>query len=445
MSQELLDTAQHAVELAIKAGATSADAVVLQSTEMSTGIRHGSPETIERAESRGVGLRVFIGQSTSILSSSDISRDALQKLAEHAIAIAKAAPPDPYAGLADVSQLATSIASLDMSDPYEPSMEQLQQLARDCEAAGKDVAGITNSEGADAGFTRQSIALVTSHGFAQGYESTQSAISCALIAGEDDEMERDYDYAAKAFFSDLPTPESIGIATAKRTLARLNPRKVNSQQAAIFFEPREAKALLSAFAGAISGTTVARGTSFLKNDMGKKIFADGITVIDDPLIPRGNGSHPFDAEGIQAKKTEFVTNGVLNSWMLDCRSARQLGLQTTGHAIRGLSSAPHPASTNLYIAPGKESPEALMKAIGTGFYITETIGHGTNLITGDYSVGATGFWIENGELAYAVSEVTIAGNLREMYATLVAANDLVFRSSTNTPTLLVPRMTIAGE
>lgn len=445
MSAALLDMAQHAVELATKAGATSADAVVLESTELATGIRHGAPETIERAESRGVGLRVFIGQSTAILSSSDTSRAALQRLAEHAVAIAKVAPADPYAGLADASQLATTIPALDMADAYEPSMEELQALARECEEAGQSVSGITNSEGADAGFTRQRVALVTSHGFAQSYESTQSAISIALIAGEDDEMERDYDYASKAFFSDLPSAASIGIKAAERTLARMNPRKVTSQQAAIFFEPREAKSLLSAFAGAISGTTVARGTSFLKSEMGNQIFADGITVIDDPLIPRGSGSHPFDAEGIAARKTEFVTHGVLNSWMLDCRSARQLGLQTTGHALRGLSSAPQPASTNLYIAPGKETPEALMKAIGTGFYVTETIGHGTNLITGDYSVGATGFWIENGEIAYPVSEVTIAGNLREMYATLVAANDLVFRSSTNTPTLLVPRMTIAGE
>lgn len=445
MSEQLLDIAQHAVDLAAKAGATSADAVVLRSTELSTGIRNGAPETIERSEERGVGLRVFIGQSTAILSSSDVSHDALQRLADNAVAIARVAPPDPYAGLADLSQLATSIPALETSDDFEPSMEQLQQLARECEAAGLEVAGITNTEGADAGFTRQFVALVTSTGFAKTYSSTQSAISCSLIAGDDDEMERDYDYISKCFFADLPAASSIGISTAQRTLARLNPRKVPSQQAAVFFEPREAKALLSAFAGAISGTTVARGTSFLKDQMGKKIFADGITIIDDPLLPRGNGSHPFDAEGIAAKKIEFVTNGTLNSWMLDCRSARQLGLTTTGHAIRGLSSAPYPASTNLYIAPGKESPEALMKAIGTGLYVTETIGHGTNLITGDYSVGASGYWIENGEKAFPVSEITIAGNLRDMYASLVAANDLVFRTSTNTPTLLVPRMTIAGE
>lgn len=442
---DLLAIAQQAVELAAKAGATSADAVVIQSTDMNAGIRHGAPETIERAESRGVGLRVFIGQSSALLSSSDISREAMQKLADTAIAIAHAAPADPYAGLADASQLAKNLPAIETSDPYEPSMQQLQQLARDCEAAGRDVAGISNSEGADAGYSRQSVALVTSHGFAHTYESTQSAISCSLIAGEDDEMERDYDYITKTFFADLPAAETVGREAARRTLGRMNPRKISSQQAAIFFEPRVAKSLLSAFAGAISGTSIARGTSFLKGDLGNQIFADGITIIDDPLLPRGLGSHPFDAEGIAAQKTEFVTAGKLNSWMMDCRSARQLNLQTTGHAIRGLSSAPHPASTNLYIAAGKQSPRELLASVKNGFMVTETIGHGTNLITGDYSVGATGFWVENGEIAYPVSEVTIAGNLRSMYASLVAANDLVFRTSTNTPTLMVPNMTIAGE
>lgn len=445
MNDSLLEIAQHAVELAAKAGASSADAVVIQSTDMNAGIRHGAPETIERAESRGVGLRVFIGQASAMLSSSDISREAMQKLAETAVAIAKAAPADPYAGLADASQLAKTLPHIETADPFEPSMEQLQQLARDCEQGGLDVAGISNSEGGDAGYSRQRVALVTSHGFAHAYESTQSAISCSLIAGEDDEMERDYDYITKTFFSDLPAAATIGQEAARRTLGRMKPRKINSQQAAIFFEPRVAKSLLSAFAGAISGTSITRGTSFLKGDLGKKIFADGITVIDDPLLPRGLGSHPFDAEGIAAHKTEFVTHGVLNSWMLDCRSARQLKLQTTGHAIRGLSSAPHPASTNLYIAAGTSSPKELLGSVKSGFMVTETIGHGTNLITGDYSVGATGFWVENGEIAYPVSEVTIAGNLRDMYANLIAANDLVFRTSTNTPTLMVPNMTIAGE
>lgn len=441
----LLDIATQAVALAAKAGATSADAVVIQSTDMNAGIRHGAPETIERAESRGVGLRVFVGQSSAMLSSSDISTEAMASLAETAVAIAKVAPADPFAGLADASQLAKTLPALETADPFEPSMDQLQQLARECEQAGLDVAGIENSEGADAGYSRQRVALVTSHGFAHSYESTQSAISCSLIAGEDEAMERDYDYITKTFFSDLPAASSVGQEAARRTLGRLAPRKISSQQATIFFEPRVAKSLLGAFAGAINGNAITRGTSFLKNDLGKKIFADGITVIDDPLLPRGLGSHPFDAEGIAAKKTEFVTKGVLNSWMLDCRSARQLGLTTTGHAIRGLSSAPHPASTNLYIAAGNVTPKELLASVKHGLMVTETIGHGTNLITGDYSVGATGFWIENGEIAYPVSEVTIAGNLRDMYAHLIAANDLVFRTGTNTPTLMVPQMTIAGE
>ena len=445
MVESLLEIAQQAVEIATKAGATSCDAVVIQSTDMSAGIRHGAPETIERAESRGVGLRVFVGQSTAMLSTSDLSRQAMEKMAATAIAIAKAAPADPYAGLADASQLAKKLPVIETADPFEPSMEQLQQLGRECETAGLEVRGITNSEGADAGYSRQRVALVTSHGFSHSYVSTQSFISCSLIAGENDAMERDYDYITKTFYGDLPSAAFIGQEAARRTLGRLNPRKINSQQAAIFFEPRVAKSLLSAFAGAISGTAIARGTSFLKADMGKKVFAAGIQVIDDPLLPRGLGSHPFDAEGIAASKTEFVTDGVLNSWMLDCRSARQLGMQTTGHAIRGLSSAPHPASTNLYIAAGKQTPDELMRSVKSGFLVTETIGHGTNLITGDFSVGASGYWVENGELAFPVSEVTIAGNLRDMYASFIAANDLVLRTSTNTPTLMVPQMTIAGE
>ena len=445
MADALLTLAEQAVALATNAGASSADAIVLQSTDLTTGIRKGAPETIERAESRGLGLRVFCGQSSAMLSSSDLSANALQRLAENAVAIARAAPPDPYAGLADAALLANSLPAVDTADGFEPSMEQLQQLASDCEEAGRAIPGITNSEGADAGHSRQQVSLVTSHGFAHGYTSTQSALSCSLIAGQGDGMERDYDYRSTVFFRDLPAPESIGREAARRTLARLNPRKIASTQAAVLFEPRVAKQLLSAFAQAISGTAVARGTSFLKNDLGKKIFADAINIVDDPLLPRGLGSHPFDAEGIAAAKTEFVTGGVLNSWLLDCRSARQLGMQTTGHAVRGLSSPPHPASTNLYIAAGQQSSRALMASMGTGLLVTETIGHGTNLITGDYSVGAGGYWIEHGEPAYPVSEITIAGNLRDMYAMMVAADDLEFRGSTNTPSLLVPRMTIAGE
>lgn len=445
MAESLQQIAEQAVAIAMNAGATSADALTIDSTDMNAGIRHGAPETIERAESRGVGLRVFVGQSSATLSSSDLSKQALQKLAETAVAIAKVAPADPHAGLAPQELLAKKVPAVDSADPYEPSMETLQQLARDCEAAGRDVAGITNSEGADAGYSRQRIALVTSHGFAQGYESTQHAISCSLIAGEGEAMERDYDYVTTTYHTDLPAAARIGEEAARRTLVRMNPRKIASQSAPVFFDPRCAKQLLGAFAGAISGNAIARGTSFLKSELHEPVFSDAITIIDDPLLPRGLGSHPFDADGIAARKTAFVERGVLQHWLLDCRSARQLGMTTTGHAVRGLSSPTHPSATNMYIAAGQTSRDDLLKSVKNGLLVTETIGHGTNLITGDYSVGATGFWVENGEIQFPVSEVTIAGNLRDMFAQLVAADDLVFRHAFNTPTLMVPTMTIAGN
>jgi PmbA protein len=445
MADALIDLAAQAVALAQKAGATSADAIVMDSTDMNAGIRSGQPETIERAESRGVGLRVFVGQSSATLSSSDTSAEALQKLADTAVAIARVAPSDPYAGLADAALLAKEIPTVECAEDYEPTMAQLQTLARTCEEAGRAVAGITNSEGADASFGRQRVALVTSHGFAHSYHSTHHSLSCSLIAGTGDDMERDYDYITKTFHTDLPAPESIGAEAARRTLARMNPRKLSSMQLPIFFDPRCGKQLLSAFSGAISGNAIARGTSFLKGDLHKQIFSDAITIIDDPLLPRGLASHPFDAEGLAARKTTFVQNGVLQSWLLDSRSARQLNMQPTGHALRGLSSAPYPSATNISIAAGNQSRAALLASVKNGLYVTETIGHGTNLITGDYSVGASGFWVENGELTYPVSEVTIAGNLRDIYASLIVADDLEFRFGTNVPTVLVPTMTLAGN
>lgn len=440
-----LDATELALTLASHAGATSADVIVVGATDISTGIRHGLPETIERAESRGLGLRVFVGQSSATLSTSDLARDALQQLAETAVAIAKAAPPDPFAGLADTSLLAETLPTIETADAYEPSMEQLQQLARACEEAGRSVAGITNSEGADAAFGRQEILLATSHGFRGGYASTHTSLSCSLIAGTGDGMERDYDYVTKTFFSDLPSAASIGEGAAARTLARMAPRKLASQRCPVFFEPRAGKQLLGAFAQAITGQAITRGTSFLKDALHQPVFANGITVMDDPLLPRGLGSHPFDAEGIAATTQTIVENGVLQSWLLDCRSARQLSLQTTGHALRGLASAPHASPTNMYIQPSATPVAALLASVPRGLYVTETIGHGTNLITGDYSVGATGFWVEGGKKIYPVSEVTIAGNLRDMYAQLQVADDLAFRYGTNVPTLLIPDMTLAGN
>ena len=445
MSDALLDTAAQAVDPARRAGATSADALAIQSTDINAGIRHGVPETIERAESRGVGIRVFVGHGSATLSTSELTKASLEELAAKAVAIAKAAPPDEFAGLADASLMATATPDLDLADASDPSMEQLQSRARETEETGRATPGITNSEGADAGFGRSHVALANSHGFSGSYQSTRHSLSLSLIAGSGADMQRDYDYSLTIHEADLTAPATIGAEAARRTLERMHPRKVASQSATIFFEPRVARALLGALAGAINGSAIARGTSFLKHDLGKQIFSRDIQIIDDPLRQRGLASHAWDAEGVAAKKRHFIENGTLTSWVLDSRSARQLGMHTTGHASRGLSGPPSPGTTNLYIAPSTTSPQQMLQQFGTGLYVTETIGHGTNLLTGDYSVGASGFWIENGQRAFPVSEVTIAGNLRDIFAQLIVADDLTFRYATNTPTIAVPAMTIAGN
>lgn len=439
------EAAEKAVRLATRSGATAADAIMITSRDLSTSIRNGAPETIEQSEASGLGIRVFVGQRTATLSTSDLSTAAIERVVEQAIAIAKAAPEDPHVALADAALLVQKLDELELADDAEPTMSELQQKARECEAIGRSEKGITNSEGADASWGTHTIALVTSHGVNVGYRSTHGGLSVSLIAGTGEDMQRDYAYSTKRFLNDLRTPESIGKEAAKRTLRRLKPKKVASANMPVFFEPRVGRQLLSAFASAISGSAIARGTSFLKNDMGKKIFAESITITDDPLIKRGLASHPCDGEGVAVTRREMVSKGILNSWFLDTRSANQLGLKTTGHASRGLSSAPHPSASNLFIANGKHSADYMMQETGTGLFITETFGHGINLITGDYSQGASGFMIENGELTYPVSEITIAGNLRDMFASLEAANDLAFDYGFNVPTLRVANMAVAGN
>lgn len=442
---DLIKRAEQAVIAAQKAGADTADALALTSTDLSASIRHGAPESIEQAESSAIGLRVFVGTSSATLSTSEFSAEALRTLAEQAVAIARVAPSDPFAGLADAELIAKHFTPLDAADSHLPTMQELQAMARAAEVAGLAVPGITNSEGGDASASRSTVALVTSHGFSGSYQTARYAISASLIAGEGETMQRDYDYSMTTRHADLTAAEIIGARAAKRATARLNPRKIPSQQAVIYFEPRAGRQLLSAFAGAISGSAITRGTSFLKDALGTQVFAKNIRITDDPLMKRGLASRAFDAEGIAAKPMDFVSNGVLMSWVLDSRSARQLGLQTTGHASRGLASSPHPSTSNFYMHGGTHTPDALFAELGDGFYVTETIGHGTNLLTGDFSLGASGFWLEGGTRAYPVSEVTIAGNLREMFKTLIPANDLSFDYATNVPTLAIPRMTIAGS
>lgn len=432
------------LDYAKQAGADASDAIYVHGIDLSVACRKGKQEELERSESSGIGLRVWHGKQQASVSTSDMSESSLKMLADRAVAMAKVATEDPYSTLADKALLTDKIPELQLSDTHEPSAESLQDMAMRAESTALDVTGITNSEGADGSFAKTTVALATSHGFFGEYIDTSYSMSVSVLAGEGDKMERDYDYALARFYEDLPEPESIGAKAAELALKRLNPKKKPTCQVPLVFDPRVGRSLLGSFASSINGAAIARGTSFLKDAMGDGVFGKNITIIDDPLKVRGLASQPFDAEGVKVSKRAFVEDGVLQSWLLDTRSAAQLGLITTGNASRGLGGAPSPSSTNLYMEAGQDTPDAMIAEIKEGFYVTETFGMGINLITGDYSQGASGFWIENGEITYPVSELTIAGHLKDMFANIIPANDLTFRYGTNTPTLRVDGMTIAG-
>jgi len=359
--------------------------------------------------------------------------------------MAKLAPEDPYSTLAPEALLARDIADLDLYDAREPEAKWLQEQCAIAEDTALSTPGITNSEGADGSTGSVHFTLATSNGFAKSYRSSNSSLSVSVLAGAGTQMERDDDFTSARFVSDLAGAETIGRNAATRALARLNPRKVATQQVSVIYDPRVSKSLLGAFSGAINGSAIARGTSFLKDSMGKQLFASTVNIIDDPRRKRGLSSRPFDGEGVGCDKLLLVEKGMLKHWLLDMRSANRLKLTTTGRASRSLSSAPSPSSTNLYIEAGTMTPQELMRDITSGFYVTEAFGMGVNLVTGDYSQGASGFWIENGEKAYPVSEVTVAGKLQEMFKNITPANDLEFRYGTNAPTLRIEGMTVAGK
>jgi len=358
--------------------------------------------------------------------------------------MARLAPEDRFACLAPSDLLARSFPQLDIEDADEPSAEVLVERARAVEGAALAVPGITNSEGGSASFGRSAIALVTSEGFFGRYGATSHGLGVAVLAGEGTAMERDYEAASARRDADLESAEGVGRRAGERTVARLNPRKVKSQGVPVVYEPRVSSGLLGHFAGAISGASVARGVTFLKDRMGEQVFASGISIIDDPHRPRGLRSKPFDGEGVRNRRTALIENGMLKTWLLDCASAKQLGLTTTGHAARGTGGPPSPSATNLYMESGSRSRGELLADICDGLYVTELIGMGVNGVTGDYSRGAAGFWIENGAIAYPVSGVTIAGNLKDMFLNVTPASDLEFRYGINAPTLRVEGMTVAG-
>lgn len=426
------------------AGADAADAFFVESAALSHAQRLGKVEKLERAESQDLGLRVFIGRRQAVVSTTDRDTKALDALVERAIAMARVVPQDPYCGLAPEERIARSIPALDIHDPVEPTPETLIERARTCEEAARAVPGVTNSEGAEAGWSRSRVALAASNGFVGSYQVSRHSLGVAVLAGEGTAMERDYDFSSAVHAADLEAPEAVGKRAGEKAVKRLSPRKVKTTKGPVIFDPRVSNSVLGHLASAINGSAIARGTSFLKDRLGTRIFPAGMRVIDDPLRPHGLRSKPFDGEGIATARRSITEDGVLTTWLLDLRSARQLGLETTGHASRGTSSPPAPAPTNLYLEPGALSPEALIKETWVGLYVTELIGFGVNGVTGDYSRGAAGFWIEGGALAHPVSEITIASNLKEMFLGLTAANDLVFRYGTNAPTLRIAEMTIAG-
>lgn len=442
--QDQLDLLDWLLAEAKRQGAEAADAVVFSGLSGGVSFRMGKLEDVERSETRDLGLRVFIGHRQAAVSSTDFSRDALSRAAERAVAMARLAPEDPYCGLAPREWLAKNWPALDLADPDEPSSQRLVEMARACEGAALAVPGITNSEGAGAGFGRSAMALATSEGFRGHNAGTSCSVSVSVVAGEGTNMERDYDYHSVRFTADLEDPELVGRRAAEKALKRLNPRKVSSQKVPVIYDPRVSGGLIGHLVGAITGTAVARGTSFLKDKMGEQIFASGITISDDPHRPRGLNSKPFDGEGVANKKTDLVRDGVLQTWLLNCASAKQLKLKTTGHASRGTGGPPGTSTTNLFMAAGKISRAEMLAGIKQGFYVTELIGMGVNGVTGDYSRGAAGFWIENGQFAYPVSEVTIASNLKDMFKQMVPASDLEFRYGTNAPTVLIETMTLAG-
>ncbi len=426
-------------------GADASDAISFTSNSMSIATRLCKLENIERSESNGVALRVIIGKKQAIVSATDISATALEELVTRAVHMAQLAPDDKYIGLAEKSILCQTPKELDLYDAYEPDVEELLKLASTTEETALSITGITNSEGADASYGQNIVAIATSNGFAAEYKTSQSSLSVSVLAGTGTKMERDYDFSSVRHRQDLEMPEKIGRNAANKALKKLNPNRIKTCIVPVIFDPQVAKSLLSALASAINGANIATGTSFLKNSMGKTLFNDTINIINDPHIKRGLGSKPFDAEGVANAKLAIIEDGKLQNWLLDTRSANQLGLKTNGCATRGLSAPPSPSCSNLYMENGSQSPASLISSIKSGFYVTETIGMGVNIISGDYSQGAAGFWIENGEISYPVSEITIAGSLNDMFMHAVAANDLEFRYSINCPTLLIEKMTVAGK
>jgi len=440
--QHLQDRAANLIEAAIRAGADAADTVVGASRSVSMEVRHGKVEETDSSANTAYSLRVFVGKkSASVSTNGNGDADAL---ATRAVAMARVSPEDQHAGLAPQERLAKDVPDLDLYDPTVAAVEDLTALALVCEEAALAVPGVSQSSGASAGHMVGATVLATSTGFLGGYRASRFSNAVSVIAGEGDKMQRDYDFDSHRYRLDMRAAEEIGRRAGERAAARLNPQTLSPQKMPVIFDPRVARGLVSSLAGALNGSSIVRKTSFLRDAMDERIFPETVQIIDEPHLPRGAASRPFDGEGLRPETIALIEDGKVANWLLDGRTASELGLQSNARAARSGSST-SPSTTNLTLCAGDQSPQELMAGVGQALYVNELIGQGVNLVTGDYSRGASGHLIENGQIGRAINEVTIASNLREMFATLVAANDLDKSFGTNAPTLLIAEMTVGGR
>lgn len=447
MTQSLHDLTHALLEAALKAGADSADSIAVSGNSQSIEVLNGKLEHAERSEGVDLGLRVLIGQRQASVSASDLRPETLVTMAERAVAMAREAPEDPYCGLADPAQLATDwdVAALEMADPTAaPSSADLQTDALEAEAAAAAVDGVSQIDSAGAGYSHSSIHLAATNGFSGGYSRTSRSTSCVAITGDGLSMERDYYGEGRTFQADLPDPREIGRLAGERTVARANPKRPPTGAYPVLFDERVSSGLIGHLVGAINGSSIARGSSWLKDAMGEVVLPEHLSLIEDPYRPRTAGSKPFDAEGLATAKRAVIENGVLQSWTLDLATGRKLGMASTANAARGTSAPPSPAAGNLSLTQGVDSRDDLIAMMGTGLIVTSMIGSSINPNTGDYSRGASGFWVENGVITGPVNECTIAGNLREMLMSMRPANDGRMHLSRIVPSLLVEGLTIAG-
>ena len=439
------DAVEALVERATAAGADAADTIYVGNRSSSVQVRLGELEHVDRSEGEEIGLRLFVGRRSATVASSDLAEEALAALVERALAMAAQAPEDKYAGLAPDKLLQRGeLPSLDADDGQDPDPAELRARALAAEQAALAVPGVTNSSGGSASASASSIALATSAGFAGAYRASGYSCSATMIAGEGAGMQRDHAWHSARHLEDLDSAEEIGRLAGERAAARLNSTRPKPGRMPVLLDPRVATTLLGHFAGAISGSAVARKASFLQDKLGSRVFAPGVTIVDDPLRLRGLRSRPFDGEGVRVDRVELVSDGILASWIAESASARQLGIEPTGHAARGAGGAPGASPSNLYIAAGTRSREQLLAAFPQALLVTELIGHGINGVTGDYSRGAAGFMVRDGVIAEAVDEITVASNLIDMFATLEPGSDLEFRRGIDAPTLLVPEMTVGA-